>query len=165
MKKIPLNRKNTISIFLFIIVAIIFLGSKLPIQSKERTIIKIPVENCNTQKQTCIVDLYELKIGISLDKNIFYLKKFDVSIWTEVKKNYDIDSVYIDFKMNNMNMGVNRFMLLKVNSENNKQQWQGAALLPICVTGRADWFSELEVVTKQTKYILTFPLNVKRSNN
>ena len=165
MKKIRLNRKNTISIFLFIIVTIIFLGSKLPIQSKEWKIKKIPVENCNTQKQTCIVNLDELKIGISLDKNIYYLKKFDVSIWTEVKKNYDIDSIYIDFKMNNMNMGVNRFMLLKVNSENNKQQWQGTALLPICVTGRADWFSELEVVTKQTKYILTFPLNVKRSNN
>lgn len=134
-------------------------------QRIERSIIEVSAGNCPAQHQICTVKLDEFIIGISFDKNIYYLKKFDVSVWTENKESADIESIHIDFKMNNMNMGVNRFMLTKVNSKNNKQQWQGKALLPICVTGRADWFSELEIMTKQNKYILTFPLQVKRTSN
>jgi len=97
-----------------------------------------------------------------MDKNIYYLKKFNVDIWVESKKNTNIESIHIDFKMKNMNMGVNHFILNKIKSENKKQKWQGKMLLPVCVTRRADWFSELAVITKQKKYILEFPILVKK---
>ena len=62
-------------------------------------------------------------------------------------------------------MGVNRFLLKKTNFRNEKQKWQGKALLPICVTGRADWVSELEVVTQKSKYVFSFPIFVKQASN
>ena len=64
-----------------------------------------------------------------------------------------------------MNMGVNRFSLRKAEIKNQKQKWQGKALLPVCVTGRADWLAELEVVTNQSKYIIAIPLSVKQASN
>ena len=63
--------------------------------------------------------------------------------------------------MNNMNMGVNRFLLKR----DNKSIWKGKALLPICVTGRADWLSEIEILTTKNKYIISIPILVKKSPN
>jgi hypothetical protein len=165
LKTVLLNKKIITLFVLFIIMIISSQNLKWVGQSIEKKIINVPTGNCHAQKQLCTVTSDDFKIGISFDKNIYYLKKFNVSVWTENKESADIESIQIDFKMKNMNMGVNRFMLEKINSENKRQQWQGKALLPICVTGRADWFAELEVVTKQSKFILTLPLFVQRSSN
>lgn len=104
----------------------------------------------------------EHNLEVSMDKNIYYLKKFNINIFIENNDHFHVESINVSFNMKNMNMGSNRFNLKKAISENNKEYWKGTALLPICVTGRADWFSELEVVTKQNKYIIEFPILVKK---
>ncbi|MCK5385899.1 MAG: hypothetical protein KAJ39_01855 [Gammaproteobacteria bacterium] len=131
-------------------------------ENDDRPLIKISVGNCNVQQKKCKVELEEFNIEISMDKSIYYLKKFNVDVWVESKQATNIESIQVDFKMKNMNMGVNHFILNKIKSENKKQNWQGNALLPVCVTGRADWFSELTVITKQNKYILEFSILVKK---
>ena len=152
--------------FLFFIVsvfiAIIALNVIQTGENNDRPLIKVSVGNCNVQQKKCKVDLEEFNIEISMDKSIYYLKKFNVDVWVESKESTNVESVQIDFKMKNMNMGVNHFILNKMKSENKKQKWQGNMLLPVCVTGRADWFSELAVITKQKKYILEFPILVKK---
>ena len=160
-----LNKKIITLLFLFIIIITGTQYLNRTSLSIEKKIINIPAVNCHAQKNMCTVTLDDIKLGISFDRNVYYLKKFTVSVWSENKENTDIESIQIDFKMKNMNMGVNRFKLDKINSENKRQQWQGKALLPVCVTGRADWFAELEVVTKQSQYILSLPLFVQKSSN
>lgn len=130
---------------------------------KELTVVKMSSNNCKPQNQVCNVELEGLKLGVLFEKDVFYLKPFNVSVFSDGKSNKHIASVYIDFKMKNMEMGVNRFLLTEVG--NKKQSWQGKALLPICVTRRADWFSELEIVIDKKKYILTFPLIVKQATS
>lgn len=125
--------------------------------------IKVSIGDCNVQQKQCKAELKEFDIEISMDKNIFYLKKFNVDVWAENKGSTNIESIQVDFKMKNMNMGINHFILNKIKSENKKQNWKGSALLPVCVTGRADWFSELTISTKQNKYILEFPILVKNN--
>lgn len=151
---------------LFFIVSVFIVITALNLiqtgEKNNRPPIKISVGNCNVQQKICKVELEKFNIEISMDKNIYYLKKFNVDIWVESKENTNIESIQIDFKMKNMNMGVNHFILNKMKSENKKQKWQGNVLLPVCVTGRADWFSELAVITKQNKYILEFPILVKK---
>ena len=152
--------------FLFFIVSffivIVLLNVIQTKDNNDRPPIKISVGDCNVQQKICKVDLEEFNIEISMDKSIYYLKKFNVDVWVESKESTNVESVQIDFKMKNMNMGVNHFILNKMKSENKKQKWQGNMLLPVCVTGRADWFSELAVITKQKKYILEFPILVKK---
>ncbi len=156
--------KNKIVFALFILLIILVLVARnLTWESSgnKLTIVKISLEDCKPQKQVCNVELSGLNVRILFDKDVFYLKPFNVTVWTE--GNVEVESVHIDFKMKNMNMGVNRFLLTEVG--NKKQSWQGKALLPICVTRRADWFSELEIVIDKKKYILTFPLIVKQATS
>lgn len=151
---------------LFIIVSVFIVITALNViqtgENNDRPPIKISVGNCNVQQNICKVELEKFNIEISMDKSIYYLKKFNVDVWVESKQDTNIESIQIDFKMKDMNMGVNHFILNKMKSENKKQNWQGNALLPVCVTGRADWFSELTIITKQNKYIIEFPILVKR---
>lgn len=129
---------------------------------EQRKIVRLHIDKCDAQKNECSVDLNELKIKISFDENIFYLKPFYVSVIDENKEHSKTESIQIEFKMKNMDMGVNRFMLEKITTENNKLLWKGKALLPICVTGRADWISEFTVVTKKYNYIVSLPISVKK---
>lgn len=152
---------------IFFIVSIVIVITTLNViqigDNNERPPIKISVNNCNVQQKTCKIELEKFNIEISIDTNIYYLKKFNVDIWLESKENTIIELIQVDFKMKNMNMGANHFILNKIKSENKKQNWQGSALLPVCVTGRADWFSEFKIVTKQNKYIIEFPILVKNN--
>lgn len=159
-------KRNVIVTLLIITTMVLVFSQYLDSENedKQRTVINVSIENCTAQ-QVCLVNSDEFNIKILFDKNIYYLKPFEVIILTKSKVDIEIKSIQIDFKMKGMNMGVNRFKLSNVNSENNNLKWVGKALLPICVTGRADWFAELEVVTKLNKYIYSVPVLVKQYNN
>lgn len=158
------SKKILVFVFLLFILLITLLSEKLWLQNNDKVVVRIPVENCFVQKETCIVNFNEFKVGISFAKDVYYLKKFNISVFTERKSTSNINSIQVDFKMKSMDMGVNRFMLTKRKLINKKQLWDGIAILPICVTGRADWFSELVIEANKTKYILTFPFQVKQSS-
>lgn len=160
------NKTIIASLFLILTLAIISVYNlNILTVFNESTVIEISASECKPQQQTCKIVTEDFNIEISLNENIFYLKPFNVAVKTKRKTNYDIESVQVDFKMKGMNMGVNRFMLTKKNINDKKQEWKGKALLPICVAGRADWFAELEIVTKQKKYLLSIPVNVKQASN
>lgn len=166
-KELPLlENSGMIKKILFFIISVFIVITVLYVtqtaENNDLPPIKISVGNCNVQQKKCKVEFEKFNIEISMDKNIYYLKKFNVDVWVENKEGTNIESIQIDFKMKDMNMGVNHFILNKMKSENKKQNWQGNALLPVCVTGRADWFSELTIITKQNKYILEFPILVKK---
>ena len=155
--------KKTLFFIVFTFIAIVMLNIIIqPSEKYDQLPIKISIDKCNVQQKKCKLELGRFNVEISMDKNIYYLKKFNVDIWLESKENTIIESIQVNFKMKNMNMGVNHFILNKIKSDNKKQNWQGSALLPVCVTGRADWFSELNIVTNQNKYIMEFPVLVKK---
>ena len=151
--------------FTLIMVAIFIQNKNKTINIEEKNIIKIHADHCGTKYKECVVDLNEFIVKISLDENIYYLKQFNVSVLNESSNNLKLKSIQVDFKMNNMNMGVNIFRLKTTGLESNKQVWQGKALLPICVTGRADWVSEFEVETEKNKYLISLPILVEKSPN
>ncbi|MCW8900654.1 MAG: hypothetical protein OQK75_01470 [Gammaproteobacteria bacterium] len=163
-----MTRLNKIIIIALLIMGITVSISILPLknENKEYIVTALPDSACNAQEKICRVDSDKFSLEIVYDKNIFYLKPFSVSVWTENNDGFGVESISIDFKMKNMDMGINRFKLSKEGSPiRNKQKWKGNALLPVCVSGRADWFSELEVATKQKKYILAFPILVRQTAN
>ena len=159
-----LNKLTIPLVFVIIIAAtFIFIQNKNEaVTFKEKDVIKIQANNCNIESKECVVELNGSKVNILFDENIYYLKPFYVSVTNQNLKNLKLESIQIDFKMNNMNMGVNRFLL---KNDKNKSIWKGKALLPICVTGRADWISEIELTTKTKKYLISLPVLVKKTPN
>jgi len=143
---------------LITIIALFIVVDKYNFDRKEKELTQVLVENCQVQDEPCVANIGELELSISFVKNIYYLKPFDISISTSNAS--ELISISVDFKMKNMDMGVNRFQLKR--DANKAELWQGKALLPICVTGRADWYSELEVTTKKGRYQIILPILVKQ---
>ena len=159
-----LNKLAIPLVFVIIFVAtFIFIQNKNEaVTFKDKDVIKIQLNNCSVGGKECVVELNEFKVKILFDKDIFYLKPFNVSVTNENLDKLKLESIQVDFKMNNMKMGVNRFLL---KNDKNKSIWKGKALLPICVTGRADWISEIELITKTNKYLISLPVLVKKTAN
>ena len=78
---------------------------------------------------------------------------------------FNVDKIFVDFKMKNMNMGINRFSLKNDYSDTKNSKWFGIVLLPICVTGRADWIASFEVTTNNNQYLISLPLDIKKPAN
>ena len=127
----------------------------------ELTLININSGNCKIQTELCNFNIDGLQLSISSDKAIQYLKPFLIVVNTSTSHNSNLKKIQIEFKMNGMDMGVNRFLLSKKNI-NNKESWQGKALLPICVTGRADWIAEFSLYIKDSIFILSLPISVRK---
>lgn len=153
-----------IFVYIFIVSTNMFKENSLD----EKSITKVTLKNCDIQKAACLFSAENIILEISMDKDIYYLKPFNLSVKrlfnnSSSKDNSNIESIAVDFKMKNMNMGVNRFQLKKVKLKNDDYAWKGKALLPICVTGRADWVSELDILTTDSHYRLIFPVLVKQA--
>lgn len=159
-----------ILVLILIFVYIFFISTNMPDKNNldEKSITTVTLENCDIQKAACLFKFKNLTLEISMDKDIYYLKPFNLSVKrlftnTSSKDTSKIESIVVDFKMKNMNMGVNRFQLKKMTLKNDAYAWEGKALLPICVTGRADWVSELDILTSDSHYRLIFPILVKQA--
>lgn len=67
------------------------------------------------------------------------------------------DAVSVDFRMQGMDMGVNRVSLQAVEPG----YWRGEALLPVCSSGRADWLAVVEVRSGEGVWRAEFPFSAE----
>ena len=155
--------KNIYFVLIFFIVsAILFLQFKSTEKKSEMESVYRTLENCNVQENKCKVNIEKIYFNIVMDKDIFYLKKFNVDVFVDNEFKEKIKSIKVYFKMKNMNMGNNVFVLNKLLLKKERQNWNTAAVLPICVSGRADWVAALEVIIENKIYIIEFPIQVKK---
>ena len=131
----------------------------------KRTVIIVPTEQWTTLSNLCTVNLNGVKLKISFDQNVYYLKPFNVTVEFNNSSDFNVDKIFVDFKMKNMNMGINRFSLKNDYSDTKNSKWFGIVLLPICVTGRADWIASFEVTTNNNQYLISLPLDIKKPAN
>ena len=161
-----LNKSAILLTFTFFIVVVyVFIQDRNENTTvNEKNIIQLKSNNCGVESKKCIVEFNKLKLKILLDENIYYLKPFKVSVLNENMDELELESIQVDFKMKSMDMGVNRFFFKK-NEVENAHIWNAKVLLPICITGRADWISEFIVTTKSSKYLISLPISVKKISN
>ena len=155
-----LNNRFKLAAIFSVVIIFIVIYNILP-DVKNKIITKTTATTCDIQKGVCQLTVNNTKIKVYTAKNIYYLKPFDFLVTVEKNEGFDIDSIYVDFKMNNMNMGVNRF---KLQSEDGRL-WQGKALLPVCVSGRAEWLAEVDIMAAETQHRFLFPIIVEKTEN
>ena len=61
-----------------------------------------------------------------------------------LKQPENIQDVHIDFAMQTMQMGLNRYRLMP---SHQRSDWQAEVTLPLCVQGRSDWLMLIEIDT------------------
>ncbi|PKO93999.1 MAG: hypothetical protein CVU15_01345 [Betaproteobacteria bacterium HGW-Betaproteobacteria-1] len=82
------------------------------------------------------------------------LKPFELRVESDEAGLADITEVYASFAMEGMDMGLNRYRLIR----KSEGLWVAEVTLPLCVRGRADWLMQLETKTRfgSKQYLLGF---------
>ena len=74
-----------------------------------------------------------------------------------------VKNIHVDFAMQDMEMGLNRYRLIQSNQSGD---WQAEVTLPLCVQGRSDWnmLLEIEAGEKVQRFQLPFSAKANRDN-
>ena len=124
-----------------------------------KTILLNSESTCDLNQQGCIARRADKSLELRFNSPARYLTKFAVAVKTTGFDSQPIEKMLLDFSMPGMQMGINRFALHKVNDQND---WQGVAILPVCISGRKDWRVTLYVETKQASYQVIYNLLLEK---
>ncbi len=157
-----MNLKNKILLVLALISLILVVLQISQPQPTKKLPVKQLISECLPQQQKCQFSIEQLNFSLEYSKDIYYLKPYQVRLYTEEKDGHLIKQATIDFQMKNMPMGINRFVLKKAGLKEGKQQWQSQIILPVCVTGRVDWYAQVDIVMDGVDYRVITPVIVQR---
>jgi hypothetical protein len=106
--------------------------------------------DCSEIRHGCMVD--GLTVRTSQQPKV--LQPFELMVESEAAEAADITEVYASFAMKDMDMGLNRYRLIRKSDS----LWMAEITLPLCVRGRADWLMQLETKTRfgSKQYLLGF---------
>lgn len=121
---------------LWIVSAVLLLGCSAEQPSGEHL---GPAAGCSPVGQACSVAHGDRSIGLQLPSDIQPLSRFPMTVYLEGIR---ARAVTVEFTMQGMDMGVNRFGLGE-----GQDAWTGEAILPVCTTGRVDWVATVRAVT------------------
>jgi hypothetical protein len=145
-------RKITFSLVLLLALGV---GAKLYwAQASARPII---ILSCEDISQTCENELFT--VHFSETPQVF--KPFQLNV--QMKRAEPVKSVYVDFAMQSMEMGLNRYRLIQAHSSGD---WHADVTLPMCVQGRSDWNMLIEIEAGNTvkRFQLPFSARANRAN-
>jgi len=121
-------------------------GFELRLQSNE----------CADQHGACRLQADHGTAVFSFDHQVEALKPFTVDLelsqWPAA-----VESVSVNFKMAAMEMGKNRYRLLKQDNGH----WQSRVVLPICGMGGSEWLVELEIKSSSASWHAALPFRLK----
>ena len=104
---------------------------------------------CNVVKASCPSYGKGVSVFLKLDSNPSGLKAFPVEVQIDGMAKENIQKVLVSFKMKNMTMGK---LNHKLTWNADASQWEGVAILPICSTGRRDWYVSVEAMGNAVIY-------------
>lgn len=138
-----MSRKPAVIIFAFVI-AILMTACE---QKTEITL------NCPDLTSGCTID----NLSVSTNHPPKILKPFELRIQLPDGGVDDGGEVYASFAMSGMEMGLNRYKLIK-KAEN---LWVAEVTLPVCVRGRADWIMQIDtkIGLITDRYLVNFQTN------
>ena len=131
--------------YLVLFVAIVFIFSFLASgllnrSGLEKRLDKISMKYdvCNPVKTICQSMLDGTRAELIFLQQPTALKPFEIEVRIDVE---GVADVFIDFRMESMNMGLNYYRL----SKSATGIWKGTAILPVCTSRRTDWIADLQI--------------------
>jgi hypothetical protein len=112
--------------------------------------------DCDVARHECLVEDPSITLRLKLVPPVEALKPFAVDAAIRLADAARLASVEISFSMAGMDMGRNRYRLEPAD----KGHWTGTAVLPICASGRVDWFATVNVRTDEKHWQASFPFAI-----
>ncbi len=126
-----------------------------PAQYTERAMMVSP--DCDPVKMTCYAMVDGFRLGLHISGEPKPLKRFQLKVTLEENSEIVLDGIDVQFKMRDMYMGEQQYVLQKLN----EIEWQGDIILPVCTSGRSEWTVELLARTGDRLYQAEFPFQIK----
>jgi len=144
--------------YLIVIFALTFLGAcNSSEHATEKALLEMGVaQECDASEQSCLLVHDGAELQLTLDKEIRPLQPFHLQLLVKGIQP-PIEAVSVEFFMEGMDMGINRYRLLGHGSD-----WQGEVTLPVCVSGRSDWRAVVEVDSQSNRYRGVFRFHSSR---
>lgn len=137
----PLRRLGVIAVFALLAACN---ATENPV---ERSLVELgSAEECDASVQPCLLAHQGVTLRLELDKNVRTMQPFQLQLHVE-GASQPVETVMVEFFMEGMDMGVNRYRLL-----NKDNSWQGVITLPVCVAGTGIWRAEVEVSDQKHRY-------------
>lgn len=121
-------------------------------QHSENALLQAPA-GCDPQQRPCLAGDTENGLAFALPESARLMQPFPVQVRVLGSL---AQSVVVDFRMRDMDMGVNRVGLAPADGD----LWRGTATLPVCVSGRADWLAVVEASSEQGDRRASFAFSV-----
>jgi hypothetical protein len=118
--------------------------------------------DCQPIDRWCHAGKGRYGLALRIDGPVIPLTAFPVELEIEGLDAASIESVKLSFEMQGMDMGLNRFELEPVSDPAHKAHFRGMAMLPVCVTGRADWRVIASVATATGVYEAGFDFSTSQ---
>lgn len=96
-------------------------------------------------------------LSLSLGPELRPLVQFLARVTLSGAAAKDPRSVLLDFRMSDMDMGLNRYRL----RQHQDGHWSAQAILPVCATGRTDWVASVWVEAGASRIQAEFPFVVE----
>ena len=149
-------------VFLTIVAGVFYFGNYKEVEQKPRLVLDLLDSNCKPAKSACTAAMRDYSATLYFPEQVHYLKPFRMQVTTKGISNSSIETVYVDYTMVGMDMGLNRFSLLSVTDAKGQQRYEGEGILPVCVSGRVDWLASVNIITANKVYEATFKLEVTK---
>ncbi|MCW9060065.1 MAG: hypothetical protein OQL11_14450 [Gammaproteobacteria bacterium] len=108
---------------------------------------------CDPSQTLCSAGDDKRRLALRLKGPVTGLRPFRVEL---VAAGMKVREVQLEFTMPDMDMGQNRYRLLP---EGNG--WVGLVTLPICATGRSDWWVTVRVLGDEQQWEAGFPFEMQ----
>ena len=149
-------------VFLAIATGAYYLGTHKEVKQKPRLVLDVLDINCNPAASTCAAAKQDSSVTLYFPEQVHYLKPFRMEVTTKGISDSSIETVYVDYTMVGMDMGLNRFSLLPKTDAKGQQRYEGEGILPVCVSGRVDWLANVNIITTDKVYEAAFKLEVTK---
>lgn len=122
-------------------------------QEEAQTLAVAP--GCDPESEICTAGDAGRGLGFAMPEGARLMAAFPVEVQL---RGLAADAVTVDFRMQGMDMGVNRAQLQDLGGG----RWRGDVILPVCTTGRADWLAVVDVRSAKGGWQAVFPFSVER---
>ena len=113
--------------------------------------------DCNSAQATCEARGDGLAIELGLGPEVRPMQPFDIRLRALEGQLSASAIVELEFQMQAMNMGLNRYRLRR----EEHGAWTGQAILPVCRSGRSDWLAQLDIRDGERRWMAVLPFTTE----
>ena len=113
--------------------------------------------DCDVAQTACTARGEGLAVELTLGPDAQPMEAFKIRLRTTEDQLPASAVVELEFRMQAMDMGMNRYRLLR----NDQGAWTGEATLPVCSSGRSDWLAEVDIRHGGQRWTASFPFTAQ----